>query len=134
MRRRLGWRAAGLVLAASALLFVYFRFDPSRYFFPKCPLYWLAGLHCPGCGTQRALHALLNGRWAEAAGHNLLAAAYTPVVLFGGLERLRAEVTGQPRRASFLYRPWFGWLTAALVIVFAVLRNLPGPLGHWLAP
>lgn len=129
-------RLAALLLAAgaAAALLLYYRFDPSHYFFPRCLLHWLTGLHCPGCGTQRALHALLHGRWTEAAGHNLLAALYAPVVAFGAVERLRAELTGQPRRSSFLYRPWFGWLTLGLVLGFALARNLPGPLGHWLAP
>jgi Protein of unknown function (DUF2752) len=124
LNRPLIWQ---IVAGAAGLagLFIFYRFDPSRYFFPRCPLYWLTGLHCPGCGTQRALHALLHGRWQQAASHNLLAALYVPVLAFGGLERLRAELSG---------RPWFGWLTVALVLAFAVLRNLPGPLGQWLAP
>ncbi|RTQ47173.1 DUF2752 domain-containing protein [Hymenobacter gummosus] len=130
-------RLLGLgLLFGAALLFVtvYYRLDPARHFFPRCPLHWLTGLHCPGCGTQRALHALLHGHWQQAAGHNLLAALYAPVLVFGAAERVRAELTGRPRRTSFLYRPWFGWLTVTLVLSFAVLRNLPGPLGHWLAP
>lgn len=130
-------RGAGillLALGALAALAVYYRLDPSQHLFPRCPLHLLTGLHCPGCGTQRALHALLHGHWQLAAGHNLLAALYAPVVVFGGVEELRAGLSGQPRRASFLYRPWFGWLTVVLVLVFAVLRNLPGALGHWLAP
>ncbi|MCC3156317.1 DUF2752 domain-containing protein [Hymenobacter sp. 15J16-1T3B] len=130
--RLLGALAAGA--AGLAVLVVYYRLDPSHYFYPRCLLHWATGLHCPGCGTQRALHALLHGRWAEAAGHNLLAALYAPVLAFGATERLRAELSGQPRRNSVLYRPWFGWLTVTLVLAFAVLRNLPGPLGQWLAP
>lgn len=123
-----------LTMGGLAVLLVYYQFNPSQHFFPRCPLQLLTGLHCPGCGTQRALHALLHGRWREAAGHNLLAALYAPVVVFGGVDGLRATLSGRVRRESFLYRPWFGWLTVALVLTFAVLRNLPGPLGHWLAP
>lgn len=126
--------ALALTAGVLAALLVYYRLDPSQHFFPRCPLHWLTGLHCPGCGTQRALHALLHCHWQQAAGHNLLAALYAPVVAFGTAQGLWAAVSGRPGRQSFLYRPWFGWLTVALVLSFAVLRNLPGPLGQWLAP
>lgn len=120
---------AGLVLAG-----VYFRLDPAQYPFPRCPVQWLTGLYCPGCGTQRALHALLHGRIGQAAGFNLLAALFAPVVVVGAVEIGREWLTGRVRRTSLLYRPWFGRLTVGLTVLFTVLRNLPGPLGTWLAP
>ena len=129
-------RAAGAtaLLAGLALAALYFCLDPAQHPFPPCPVHWLTGLHCPGCGTQRALHALLHGRFAQAAGLNLLAALCTPVVVVGLLEEARIQLTRQPRRRTLLYRPWLGWGTLGLALLFAVLRNLPGPLGAWLAP
>lgn len=120
---------AGLVLAA-----LYFRLDPAQHPFPRCLVYWLTGLHCPGCGTQRAVHALLHGHFKQAIGFNLLAALATPVVIVGAVEELRGWFTKRPRRNSFLYRPWFGWSIATFTVLFTVLRNLPGSLGAWLAP
>lgn len=58
----------GLALAALIVLFVY---DPSRSsFIPRCPFRLLTGYECPGCGLQRAIHALLHGRWPEAWRYN----------------------------------------------------------------
>ena len=125
---------AGVLLAGLALCALYFCLDPARYSFPRCPVHWLTGLHCPGCGTQRALHALLHGRVAEAIGFNLLAALYAPLVSFGLIEEAKSQLTSAPRCMTFFYRPWFGWGTLGLALVFAVLRNLPGPIGAWLAP
>lgn len=125
--------ALGLV-AGLALAALYFRLDPAQYPFPRCPVHWLTGLHCPGCGTQRALHALLNGHFRQAAGFNLLAAAFAPVVVVGLAEEVRGHLTGVVQRTSWLYRPWFGWGVVGLTVLFTVLRNLPGPLGTWLAP
>ncbi|MBC8083092.1 MAG: DUF2752 domain-containing protein, partial [Hymenobacter sp.] len=122
------------LLAGLALAALYFRLDPARYPFPRCPVHWLTGLHCPGCGTQRAVHALLRGHVGQAIGFNLLAALCTPVLVFGAVDELRGQLSGRPRRGSFLYRPWFGWGVVGCTLVFAVLRNLPGPLGAWLAP
>ena len=84
--------------------------------------------------VEHTLHALLHGRFAQAAGFNLLAALCTPVVVVGLLEEARIRLTGRPRRRTLLYRPWLGWGTLGLALLFAVLRNLPGPLGAWLAP
>ncbi|MFD1467703.1 DUF2752 domain-containing protein [Hymenobacter caeli] len=127
--RLLGALGLGLGLAA-----VYFAFDPARHPFPRCPWQWLTGLYCPGCGSQRAFHALLHGHVGRAAGLNLLAVAYAPVLAAGGADGAVAWLTGRPRRLALLYRPWLGWGTVGLTLAFAVLRNLPGPAGAWLAP
>jgi len=129
-------KAGATVLALLAVLVLsslYFRLDPARYPFPRCPVHWLTGLHCPGCGTQRALHALLHGRVAEAISFNLLAALYAPIVGFGIIEEAKSRLTST-RRLTFFYRPWFGWGTLSLALVFTVLRNLPSTIGAWLAP
>ena len=61
------WTAVGAVFAALAV--GYYLVDPvGEYgaYMPKCTLRALTGWECPGCGAQRAVHALLHGRWAEA--------------------------------------------------------------------
>ena len=127
-------RVLGALGLGAALAAVYFALDPARYPFPRCPFHLLTGLYCPGCGSQRALHALLHGRVGQAAGLNLLAVAYAPVLALGGADGAAAWLTGRPRRLALLYRPWLGWGTVGLTLAFAVLRNLPGALGAWLAP
>ncbi len=54
------------------MLCVYFWFDPVEEgrFFPKCPVYFLTGLQCPSCGSQRAFHALLHGEFLAALRYN----------------------------------------------------------------
>ena len=133
-----GYKTAGVtalaLLAGLALAVLYFRLDPAQHPFPRCPVNWLTGRHCPGCGTQRALHALLHGRVQVAAGHNLLAALCAPVVLFGAVQEIGSSLRGTPRRLTLLYRPWFGWTVVVATALFTLLRNLPGPLHPWLAP
>lgn len=36
----------------------------------QCPWHLLTGTQCPACGSQRALHALVHGRWLEALRYN----------------------------------------------------------------
>jgi len=123
-----------LPLAGLGLLALYFTFDPSRYPFPRCPFLLLTGLYCPGCGSQRALHALLHGQLSRAAGFNLLAVLCAPLLALGAADGVLAWLTQRPQRAALLYRPWLAWLVAGFTVVFAVVRNLPGPVGAWLAP
>lgn len=45
----------------AGLIFVYSRFSPeSSSWFPKCIFLQLTGFKCPGCGSQRVVHNLLN--------------------------------------------------------------------------
>lgn len=68
-----------LILASIAAIIVvafiltYFFFDPTAYdFFPECTFLMLTDLKCPGCGSQRAIHALLNGNFIEAVKFNAI--------------------------------------------------------------
>ena len=113
---------AALALSALASLAILYSFDPRQYgFYPRCPLYTMTGLHCPGCGALRGLHELLHGHWLAAARMNCL--------LFPGLPAIGGVYLYQGRRnkdgATFLQSPKFGWCALAGGFLFCVLRNLP---------
>jgi hypothetical protein len=56
-----------------AAAFVLFRFPPDRFaFYPACPFHALTGWDCPGCGSTRALAALLHGELWRALSLNPL--------------------------------------------------------------
>jgi hypothetical protein len=60
-----------LVVVATAAISLYLIFDPSDYnWFPKCVFYQMTGLECPACGSQRAVHAILNGSFLEGFLYN----------------------------------------------------------------
>ena len=48
---------------------------------PKCSFKLLTGLSCPGCGLQRAVHALLNGEPMKAIQYNYFLVYSGPTVL-----------------------------------------------------
>lgn len=57
-------------------------YDPIQYkFMPKCLFKILTGLNCPGCGIQRAIHALLHGHIAEAIHYNYYLVYSAPYAL-----------------------------------------------------
>lgn len=92
--------------------------------FPKCPFLLLTGLKCPGCGSQRVVHALLHGDLAAAWGYNALLVAALPVIAAMVVALLAR------RRWPQLYLRLFGqgavWTTAAVITAWWLLRNLFG--------
>lgn len=70
-----------LGIGAIAVLALLCFFDPSTSaIFPPCPTNALTSLYCPGCGTLRAMHALLHGDVKEALSQNILAVIFTPIL------------------------------------------------------
>jgi hypothetical protein len=75
MRR---WHIAVLTLAGLAVVYAC---PPGEHsFYPPCLIKTLTGLSCPGCGSTRALHALLHLRFAEAFSLNPLFTCVAPVL------------------------------------------------------
>lgn len=108
---------ASAAVAAGAI--VLFAFDPSAYaFYPRCVFHVLTGFDCPGCGSTRAMHALLHGRVGEAFRYNpMLFAAF-------GVFGFAMPSLARGRRPRFIDRPWFVWSVAIATAVWWVVRNL----------
>ena len=61
---------------------VLYWFNPSQsMLMPKCAFKMLTGWDCPGCGIQRAVHAFVHGRFAEAISYNYFLAYSVPYLL-----------------------------------------------------
>lgn len=125
----IGLSTAGLLVVAGL-----FFFDPTRSaIYPVCLFHKLTGLNCPGCGSLRALHHLTHGEFAAALHCNpLLIVALTVLIL--ALIRRQAGQRSVRDRASLFVRPVMAWTICAIVIVFGVLRNVPGPAFAWMSP
>jgi uncharacterized protein DUF2752 len=96
-----------------------------------CPLYALTGIYCPGCGGLRGVNDLTNGHLGQAASSNLLLVLALPFAAFFFVRWTHGAWTGREVRVvPALPRPVTTGLLV-LVVVFTVVRNLPG---SWLAP
>jgi hypothetical protein len=102
-------------------------------FYPICLFHALTGLHCPGCGSTRCLHALLHGDMWQASRYNLLLLLLLPLLAAWGLQAL--WITGTPGPKSARRLPaWSLHLLLGIIVAFWILRNIDYPLFHWLAP
>jgi hypothetical protein len=120
------------VLPAGALL-LYF-FPPTRgSFYPPCFFHLTTGLHCPGCGTTRCLHALVHGDVLQAAAFNFLMLLALPPICYWAITTSYAVLHGRRPKT----RRWPRWALTLLLLVFVsygILRNLPFPPFELLAP
>lgn len=104
---------------------IYSTFDPSASrWFPRCPFLMLTGLKCPGCGTQRAIHALLHGDVLSALRFNALLPVSIPLLLLYGY----AEVvrTRKPRFYNRVNSVSAILAVLIVVIVWWIVRNICG--------
>lgn len=114
------WGLAGLALVA------YFLFDPAtNAIFPKCPFYVLTGLKCPGCGSQRALHALLHLQIGRAFRENPLLVVSLPYLLTALFFFFKKEKDEKWQAVDdLLFRGKAVWVVLVVVVAFWLLRNL----------
>lgn len=103
--------------------------EPGHY--PTCPVLALTGVYCTGCGTLRAVHALLHLDVATAWHANALGLLLAPVIIGSWVAWVARAWTGRPRR--WVAPPWTITVLLTAMVVFTVARNLP-PLAPWLAP
>ena len=115
------------VVFATGGIYFYTVFDPERQgsFFPKCIFYVLTGYKCPGCGTQRALHHLLQGDFLEAFKQNALAFLSVPyIILQTFAHKSRRFNEKYPRTATALKGYLSTLIAAAAIFIFWITRNI----------
>ena len=101
--------------------------------FPPCPLHYLTGWYCPGCGSLRAIHQLLQGNVRAAWAMNPLSMLLFPFLAYGLAREGISYLRGQPSPQFAVPGEWIRGL-CALIILFGIVRNLPFHPFDLLAP
>ncbi len=138
-RQRLLVRGTLVVLAVLGIVagvVVVGVFPPTAHsWYPKCMSYQLAGIHCPGCGMTRAVHAALNGRFLEAVSQNALVFVVVPYLLYSLLRSLWHYLWQTPSRPrAFRWPRWVTFTLVGVLIAFTVARNIRVEPFTFLAP
>lgn len=112
---------------AAGGIYFYKVYDPSSsgVHFPKCGFYVLTGYKCPGCGTQRALHHLLNGDIVESFRQNALVYLAIPYIIMVIIAKKSAVFREKFPRLSLFLNGYRSTLVVVIAIfVFWIARNI----------
>lgn len=124
---------AGFAAAVAGIVLLR-AFDPATSgVFPPCPLWYLTGWYCPGCGSLRAMHQLMHGNLFAAWAMNPLTVILLPFIVYGLASSLVLGLWGKRLPHLFVPAVWIRSLAIAIVI-FGIVRNLPLHPFDWLAP
>lgn len=89
-----------------------------------CPFLALTGYACPGCGMLRATRALFHGDVGTAVSRNPLIFIALPLMAAAWIVWMRSAWSG--RAAERTFPLWQFYLLVGVLVVFGVLRNIPG--------
>jgi hypothetical protein len=113
-----------IFLILGILVWIFYNFNPYQYPFPRCPVNFLTGLKCPGCGSQRALYFLLHFQIVKAMHENGLMVLSIPYLLIGFLfEWFHLNVKCKKSREIMIGRGAIK-IILVLIVIFTVVRNI----------
>lgn len=113
------------IIFISILAILYKSYNPTgNIYFPKCPFLELTGYKCPGCGSQRAIHYLLNIDILNAIKQNIILVISIPYILTG----LVFDAIKKPNQNMLKWRKTlFGqkaiFIILSIITTFWILRN-----------
>lgn len=114
--------AVAAVIALFCIAIFYYKTDPTSEWMPRCAFKALTGYDCPGCGVQRALHAILHGNIAAAWHYNPFVFFAIPTAIFYIITE--AGRKRWPHLHTRANNPWL--ITAILIAVLSywLLRTI----------
>src|SRR6266496_2331300 len=122
-----------IIIVSTAVLLMallyFFIYPAYGKYFPKCLFY-----NCPGCGSQRAIVALLHGDTLTALKNNLLAVVALPFLFYSFVILCLNTFNKKQFQAKIFYSPVFVKVVLIIVVVFSILRNIPAYPFSLLAP
>ncbi|MBN1767488.1 MAG: DUF2752 domain-containing protein [Prolixibacteraceae bacterium] len=115
-----------VITILAVLVVIYTKSNPDdSHFFPKCPFKLITGYECPGCGSQRAVHHLLNMKIGSAIQANALLVFSIPyIIILFFAELLESKYRFFKRIYKTLFNPKAIWVIFGIIIFWWIFRNL----------
>lgn len=114
------------IILVTILAILYRTYNPNgNIYFPKCPFRELTGLKCPGCGSQRAIHYILNFDILNAVKENAILVLSIPYILTGFVfDSLKIPNKKILKWRKILFGQKAIFLILTIIIAFWVFRNI----------
>lgn len=114
-----------LIIFIIVILYViYSSVDPlDAAWMPKCYTYQWFGVRCPGCGTQRALHALLCGEVKTAFMYNPLLVVSLPYLITILIVDSKSIKEKHPKLHNLYLGEKAIWILLSVLIIYTIVRN-----------
>lgn len=114
--------------------FLFSEYPPDEYLYVPCLFHLTTGLHCPGCGSTRAVSSFFNGDIALGFKNNLLIILWGPYLFYRFSLSLYSWIDGK-QRVAWSPPPLSIIFFLFITIAYTILRNLPfEPFHTLLAP
>lgn len=111
-----------LILLAGSLVLYYH--NPKDGLMLACPVHFLTGYYCPGCGAGRACYSILHGQLYQAFRYNPLLVITLPwLVLYYFICGLEWLVRGK-ESISIRIPEWIPFTLLILFFIYGVVRNV----------
>ena len=120
---KISYSQIAMMAFLAGFLAFYFIFDPMESsWMPQCVFHKVTGWQCMGCGSQRAVHALLHGDVAGAWKANALMISALPFLIF--LVLLEFGRKKFPVLYKKIHAPWLMPVVASILVSWMILRNV----------
>ncbi len=128
-------KIALIIVILGGLFSLYHFFNPATHsYFIPCPFNYLTGYHCPGCGSQRAIHQLLHFNLISAFRLNPLMVLSLPLIIAGLGVNSWNFIFDTQHRVKLFYSNLFIYGYFGIAIIYWIVRNLPYYPFNLLAP
>lgn len=119
-------KKVALLIIIAILALLYKLYSPAEYIlFPKCPFRVATSLQCPGCGSQRAIHYLLNLDIYNAIKENAILVFSIPYLLTGLLfDTIKSTDLSFLKWRKILFGEKAIWGILSIIILFWIVRNI----------
>mgnify|MGYP000884136535 FL=1 len=121
-----------LVVGVAGLVYFTADWGPGFYW-GNYSIFKHLNLYCPACGGSRSIYNLVRGNFLYAWRCNQLFILSLPLIVLSGFALLRAILTGYPITGKCLH-PLLVWGYLVAIILFGILRNMPGEFFDCLRP
>lgn len=124
MKKRIAIVSAAALIAAAALLYLYFTGEGEGAGIP-CVFHRITGFYCSGCGASRALRSILHLDFYQAFRYNAIFTLGFPFLAVYFLALGADYIRFGKDRISQKIPMKLVWVLIAAALIYGILRNVP---------